>query len=310
MEEYRSVVNSGFLYLIVSLVLLFIVVMCVVFMVKSYRAGVKMGMEKKVLKKTIISSATFTLLPSISILLGVIALSGSLGVPFSWLRLSVIGALQYELNVAEIAATSLGLDGLHIGEMTVPAFTTIGLVMTTGILGSIICCIFFLKAYLKKFSRRKPEETKDKEETRAEKSAVQAAGEEDGAAGKPGQPEKAAAGKPGQPGKTEQSMEAAAKRPEEPKKGSASGKKKAGFGDYATTAMFIGLCGAYIGSYVGRVTAFQEYTPLFTAVISAAVMYIFEYFTNKRQVKWLDNFSVATSMLVGMVAAVLFQQII
>ena len=169
MEEYRSVVNSGFLYLIVSLVLLFIVVMCVVFMVKSYRAGVKMGMEKKVLKKTIISSATFTLLPSISILLGVIALSGSLGVPFSWLRLSVIGALQYELNVAEIAATSLGLDGLHIGEMTVPAFTTIGLVMTTGILGSIICCIFFLKAYLKKFSRRKPEETKDKEETRAEK---------------------------------------------------------------------------------------------------------------------------------------------
>ena len=130
-----------------------------------------------------------------------------------------------------------------------------------------------MKAYLKKFSRRKPEETKDKEETRAEKSAVQAAGEEEGAAGKPGQPEKAAAGK------TEQSMEAAAKRPEEPKKGSASGKKKAGFGDYATTAMFIGLCGAYIGSYVGRVTAFQEYTPLFTAVISAAVMYIFEYFT-------------------------------
>ena len=45
-------------------------------------------------------------------------------------------------------------------------------------------------------------------------------------------------------------------------------------------------------------------------MISAAVMYIFEYFTNKRQVKWLDNFSVATSMLVGMVAAVLFQQII
>ncbi len=304
MEEYRSVVNSGFLYLIVSLVLLFIVVMCVVFMVKSYRAGVKMGMEKKVLKKTIISSATFTLLPSISILLGVIALSGSLGVPFSWLRLSVIGALQYELNVAEIAATSLGLDGLHIGEMTVPAFTTIGLVMTTGILGSIICCIFFLKAYLKKFSRRKPEETKDKEETRAEKSAVQAAGEEDAAAEKPGQPKKAAAGK------TEQSIEAAAKRPAAPKKGSAPGKKKAGFGDYATTAMFIGLCGAYIGSYVGRVTAFQEYTPLFTAVISAVVMYIFEYFTNKRQVKWLDNFSVATSMLVGMVAAVLFQQII
>ena len=62
------------------------------------------------LKRAIISSATFTILPSISILLGVIALSGTLGVPFSWLRLSVIGALQYELNVAEIAAQSIGLS--------------------------------------------------------------------------------------------------------------------------------------------------------------------------------------------------------
>ena len=100
MNEYLSQVNAGALYLIVALVLAYITVMCFVFLVKSYRAGIKIGMDKKVLKKTILSSATFTLLPSISILLDVVALSGTLGVPFSWLRLSVIGALQYELNVA------------------------------------------------------------------------------------------------------------------------------------------------------------------------------------------------------------------
>ena len=100
MGDYLSNVNAGALYLIVACVLAFITVMCVIFLVKSYRAGIKSGMDKQVLRKTIISSATFTLLPSISILLGVIALSGSLGVPLSWLRLSVIGALQYELNVA------------------------------------------------------------------------------------------------------------------------------------------------------------------------------------------------------------------
>ena len=82
------------------------------------------GMDEKVLKKTILSSATFTLLPSISILLGVVALSGTLGVPFSWLRLSVIGALQYELNVAEIAAQSVGLTGLRLDEMSIGAFVT------------------------------------------------------------------------------------------------------------------------------------------------------------------------------------------
>ena len=95
MGEYLSQVNAGVLYLIVGAVLAYITIMCVVFLVKSYRAGIKIGMDKKVLKKTILSSATFTLLPSISILLGVVALSGTLGVPVSWLRLSVIGALQY-----------------------------------------------------------------------------------------------------------------------------------------------------------------------------------------------------------------------
>ena len=92
--NYLDSVNSGSLYLIAGSILLFIVLMCLVFLVKSYKEGKKLGMDEKVLKKVIVSSATFTLLPSISILLGVIALSGTLGVPFSWLRLSVIGSLQ------------------------------------------------------------------------------------------------------------------------------------------------------------------------------------------------------------------------
>lgn len=78
MGDYLSQVNAGVLYLIVGIVLAFITVMCLVFLIKSYRAGIKIGMDKALLRKTIISSATFTLLPSISILLGVIALSGRL----------------------------------------------------------------------------------------------------------------------------------------------------------------------------------------------------------------------------------------
>lgn len=43
------------------------------------------------------------------ILLGVIALSGSLGTPWPWLRLSVIGALHYETQVAQAAAEQVGM---------------------------------------------------------------------------------------------------------------------------------------------------------------------------------------------------------
>ena len=145
MNEYLKQVNSLPFYLITGGVLLFILIMCVVFLVKSYRAGIAIGMDKKVMRRAIMSSATFSVLPGVSILLGVIALGGSLGVPLSLLRLSVVGALQYELNVAEIAATGMGLSGLKVSEMSIGAFTTIALVMTAGILSGITCCIFGLK---------------------------------------------------------------------------------------------------------------------------------------------------------------------
>ena len=81
-----------------------------------------------------------------------------------------------------------------------------------------------------------------------------------------------------------------------------SGKK--GFGDYMFTAMFVGLVSAYIGSYLGEGTSTGNYMPLFVAAVSAAAMGLFEYLARKRGMTWLDNFSMAGSMLVGMAAAV------
>lgn len=247
MGEFTKNINSGTLYLIVACVLTFITVMCVIFLVKSYRAGIKIGMDKQILRKTIISSATFTLLPSISILLGVIALSGNLGIPFSWLRLSVIGALQYELNVAEMAAGSLKMKLADLADMG--SFVTIALVMTAGIMGGVICCLFFLKKYLAKIQKA---------------------------------PKKEKSGKPG-------------------------------FGAHATTAMFVGLCGAYIGSYIGEAVTgrleegvlTRDYMPLVVAVIAAGAMSVFEYFIQKKGKAVLENFSLAASMLIAMAGAVL-----
>ena len=128
MNDYLQRVNSAPFYGIVAGVLGFITIMCFVFLMKSYRAGLRIGMDKRVLKKTILSSATFTLLPSISILLGVVALSGTLGVPLSWLRLSVIGSFSYETIAANIFK----------GNVTdATAYVTVALVMTCGMLVSM-----------------------------------------------------------------------------------------------------------------------------------------------------------------------------
>ena len=238
-EQLKGVVNSGPLYLMVGAILLFVTIMCVVFLIKSYRTGIKLGMDPKVLKKTITSSATFTLLPSVSILLGVIALSGKLGLPLSWLRLSVIGSISYELQVSGIA-----MEGLGIKNMTdTTSFVTIGMVMAIGILGGVLLCIFVLKPYLDKVRSG---------------------------------PKVESSGKPG-------------------------------FGAFATTAMFIGLCGAYIGTYVGLAIPRKgwDIKNLIVAVIAAAAMGGFEYFIQKKHAKVLENFSLAASMLIAMMGAVL-----
>ena len=120
--DILSQLNSPAMYLICGGIIFFVALVCVFFMVRAYRAGVAIGMDKTKMKRTITASATFAALPSVGILLGVIALSGSLGTPWSWLRLSVIGALHYETSVADIAARSIGLTGLSAAEMTTTAF--------------------------------------------------------------------------------------------------------------------------------------------------------------------------------------------
>ena len=139
--------NSPVMYLIVGVVVAFVALVCVVFMVRAYKAGIDIGMDKYKLKQTITSSATFAILPSVGILLGGIALAGSLGIPLPWLRLSVIGALHYETQVAEAAAEAVGLPGLSATYMTKEAFVTIALVMSVCIIWGMVFSIFFTKKY-------------------------------------------------------------------------------------------------------------------------------------------------------------------
>ena len=108
--ELMNKLNSPTMYLICGSIIAFIAAVCVVFLVRAYRTGISMGMDKAKLNRVIVSSASFTVLPAVAILLGVIALSGSLGIPWPWLRLSVIGALHYETQVASAAAEAEGIS--------------------------------------------------------------------------------------------------------------------------------------------------------------------------------------------------------
>ncbi len=239
--------NSGPMYLICGVIVAFVAVVSAVFIVRAWRAGKALGMDVQRMRRAVISSATFTVLPSVAILLGVIALSGSLGIPWPWLRLSVIGALHYETQVADAAAEQLGIKPLSAEAMTPEAFSTIALLMSVCIMWGMILMTVFGRRYLKKLSLSG--------ENKADE-------------------------------------------------------KKPGFGDRAMTAMFIGMVSAYLGSYIGVFVSQKglftfggSWLPLVTAAVSGLAMAGFTALSKIKGLQWLDSFSIAGSMLLGMAAA-------
>ena len=153
-----SIANAWWMYLLGIIVSIFVLVGSLAFIIQSYKDAKNIGMEKSILKKTIISSAIFTILPSISILIGVVALSGKLGVPLPWIRLTVIGALHYE------GAAVKAVIGDATSVATPEMFVTIAFVMTLGILTGPLFCLFGFKAYDKKMlakTRASAEEVKE-----------------------------------------------------------------------------------------------------------------------------------------------------
>lgn len=150
--DILSKLNGVPIYAICGGIIAIVALVCVIFMVRAYKAGKAMGMDTAKLKKVIISSASFSVLPAVAILIGVITLSGSLGTPWPWLRLSVIGALHYETQVAEAAAEQVGMSKLSIDEMTASNFATIALLMSVCIMWGMVLSLFFNKSYTKKLS--------------------------------------------------------------------------------------------------------------------------------------------------------------
>ena len=132
--------NSSFLYAITAIVILFIAGQSVFFLIRAWKRAKGIGISAATLRKTVISSAIYSIAPAISILLGVIALSKSLGLPLPWLRLSVIGAITYETAAAAAATSALGLT---LGNLITDAeaFVTITWVMTIGIMLSLILVV-------------------------------------------------------------------------------------------------------------------------------------------------------------------------
>ncbi|MDF2589952.1 MAG: hypothetical protein K0S41_3793 [Anaerocolumna sp.] len=136
--------NSTFLYLVATIVIVFVIAQSLFFLIRAYKRARVIGMDMKQIRKTIISSAIFTIAPAVSILLGIVTLSKFLGLPLPWIRLSIIGAITYELPAA--TSTASALKASLSETITDPkVYAAIAWVMTLGIMPSIVLVPILLK---------------------------------------------------------------------------------------------------------------------------------------------------------------------
>ncbi len=137
-------VNHPALFIITAIIILYVLLQSIYFLRRAWRRALELGIEKTRLISVVKASVAFTIAPAIAILIGLITLSKFLGLPLPWLRLSVLGALTYELPAAASVANILGI-GMDKPISNASYYVSIAWVMTIGILSGIIIIALFQK---------------------------------------------------------------------------------------------------------------------------------------------------------------------
>jgi Domain of unknown function (DUF5058) len=153
MKEYLQIANSGYLYLWGSIILLVILIQAILFIRLAWQEGKRIGLSSKRMIKGLRAGMMSAIIPSIPIVITLIVMSAVLGVPFPWIRLSVIGSGPYELLAAGIGAESMGVKGLGGDGYTQFVFANSVWVMTIGAMWSGLIVFFFLKKIKKQYKK-------------------------------------------------------------------------------------------------------------------------------------------------------------
>ena len=128
-------VNHPIIFVIVAIIVAVVLAQSVFFLVKAWKRGLEIGMDKNKLRKIAVTATIFTIAPAVAIVISIIALSKQLGLALPWLRLSVVGSLSYEAIAAENTANAMELAATATPNAS--QFVTISLVMTLSIMVGI-----------------------------------------------------------------------------------------------------------------------------------------------------------------------------
>lgn len=130
---YSHVANSPVMAIFCGLAIVVVLVQAVVFFRVAWKRALELGLTCQELMKVVKSSAVFSIVPSLPIIISYMILLPALGKFFPWLRLSVIGSATYETLAANMAVTSFGFDSLGSADFSPDVFGSLLWVVTLGV---------------------------------------------------------------------------------------------------------------------------------------------------------------------------------
>lgn len=157
MASIKDIINSPLLLALVCGGLLYITAFSVVYLLKARKRALEMGITAKEISDIIKSSLIFSVVPSLSIVIGLVALAASLGTIWAWWRLSVIGSLSFETQIASSLAPTLGFQTTTelMNNATGEQFGVVMILMSVGMLAGFCVLLPFGKKLMTSVDKSK-----------------------------------------------------------------------------------------------------------------------------------------------------------
>lgn len=140
MATMKDIIQSPLLLALVIGGLLYISAFSLVYLKKAYDHCLELGITRKELSNVIKSSLIFSVVPSLSIVVGLFVLIAVLGSVWAWWRLSVIGSLSYETMISSSIAQVLGYasSAEMLESATGRQFGVVMILMSVGMLSGFL----------------------------------------------------------------------------------------------------------------------------------------------------------------------------
>ena len=130
-------INHPIIFLVAGLLIAVVLGQSIFFLLKALKRSKQLGMDQKKIRKTIRTAAIFTIAPAVAIVISIITLSKNLGLPLPWLRLSVVGSLSYETVAANNALNAMDQFLGSPIPLTAQQYLNVVIVMTISIMMGI-----------------------------------------------------------------------------------------------------------------------------------------------------------------------------